>query len=173
MSTRKIVNIWTDGSCIRNPGPGGYAASLVYGDTHRELSGGYRLTTNNRMELMAAIAALQALKQPCSVAIHSDATYLITGVMNGTMRRWRRAGWYRGDEVAAPNADLWDQLLKLCDVHEGTFTWIKSHRGEPGNERCDQLAKRAASGPDLPPDAGYESPSFPPPRPTLFDALPD
>ena len=173
MSTRKIVNIWTDGSCIRNPGPGGYGVRLVYGDNLRELSGGFRLTTNNRMELMAAIVALQTLKEPCSVAIHSDATYLIDGVRNGQMRRWRMVGWYRGDKVAAANADLWDELLKLCEVHEVTFTWVKSHSGDVGNERCDRLAKRAASGPDLLLDVGYESPSFPPPRPTLFDDLPD
>ena len=173
MSNRKIVNIWTDGACIGNPGPGGYGAVLVCGDAHRELSGGYRLTTNNRMELMAAIEALKALKQPCSVAIHCDATYVVEGVMNGQMRRWRAVGWYRGDKVAAANADLWEQLLKLCETHEVIFNWVKSHSGDPDNELCDRLAKRAARGSDLLTDAGYEMPSFPPPRPTLFDGLPD
>ncbi len=173
MSIRKLVNIWIDGACVGNPGRGGYGAVLVYGDIQRELSGGYRLTTNNRMELMAAIEALKALKVSCSVEVHSDATYVVDGVRNGQMRRWRMVGWYRGDKVAAANADLWDELLKLCEVHEVKFTWVKSHSGEPGNERCDRLAKQAAHGASLPPDVGYESPSFPPPRPTLFDDLPD
>ena len=173
MSQLKIVNIWTDGACVRNPGQGGYAALLVYGDNEREISGGYRRTTNNRMELMAAIVALEALTKPCSVTMHCDATYVVDGAMNGAMRRWRNAGWYRGDTVAVPNADLWDRLLEACDNHEVTFHWIRGHTGEPGNERCDRLSEMAARGADLLLDEGYETPSFPPPRPTLFDALPD
>ena len=121
MSQRKIVNIWTDGACIRNPGPGGFSAVLEYGTHRRELSGGYRHTTNNRMELMAVIEALKALKQPCSVVIHSDATYVVDGVMKGQMRRWRRAGWYRTETEAVPNADLWEMLLAL----RSSFTTVK------------------------------------------------
>lgn len=165
---KKSVTVWTDGSCIGNPGPGGYAALLVCGEHRRELSGGYRLTTNNRMELMAVIAALKALKFPCSVAIHSDARYVVDGAMNTSMRRWRNAGWYRRLEPV-PNADLWEELLSLCEVHEVTFSWVRGHLGDSGNERCDELSRQAALSGELAIDEGYETPSFPPPLPSLFD----
>jgi ribonuclease HI len=168
MSDRKQVTVWTDGACIGNPGPGGYAAVLLHGEHRRELTGGVRRTTNNRMELMAAIAALRALKYPCSVTIHSDARYLVDGVMNGAMRRWRAAGWWRGSE-AVPNADLWQELHDLCEQHEVTLVWVPGHDGIEENERCDQLSVSAAQAADLPPDEGYEQPWTPPAPPTLFD----
>lgn len=168
MTTRQHVSIWTDGACLGNPGPGGYAAVLVHGEHRREVTGGYRHTTNNRMELMAVIAALQALKRPCAVTVYSDARYVVDGVMAGTMRRWRASGGRRG----VPNADLWEHLLALCEEHDVTLTWIPGHAGEAGNERCDQLALRSAHEANLPPDDGYERPVTPAAGPTLFDALP-
>ena len=171
MSASDEVVIYTDGACAGNPGPGGFAAVLRFGRARRELSGGYRLTTNTRMELMAAVAALRALKRPCRVTLHSDARYVVDGVMNGAMRRWRSAGWRRGGGVV-PNADLWEQLLELCERHEVTFVWVRGHAGEDENERCDALAERAARGADLPADEGYESPAAPAERqPTLFDLI--
>src|SRR3954468_3817867 len=136
MSERKQVVIYTDGACIGNPGPGGFAAVLICGGHRREVSGGYRLTNNNRMEFMAAIAALNALKCPCAVTLYSDARYVVDGVMNGAMRRWRGLGWRRGG-AAVPNSDLWDELLDLCERHEVTFTWVQGHAGVGENERCD------------------------------------
>ena len=168
MSDRKQVTIWTDGACIGNPGPGGYAAVLLHGEHRRELTGGRRLTTNNRMELMAAIAALRALKFPCRVTIHSDARYVVDGVMNGAMRRWRDAGWRRGREPV-PNADLWQELVELCERHEVDLVWVPGHAGRAENERCDRLSLCAAGAADLPADEGYERPWVPPEPPTLFD----
>ena len=160
MSERKHVTIWADGACVGNPGPGGYAAVLSCGDARREVVGACRRTTNNRMELMAVIAALRELKYPCVVTVYSDARYVVDGVMTGAMRRWRRS---------APNADLWGHLAELCELHQVTLEWVAGHSGDEGNERCDQLAERAARGAELPPDEGYE---HPPTAPTLFDALP-
>jgi ribonuclease HI len=160
MATRKHVTIWADGACLGNPGPGGYAAVLVHGEARREVTGGCRRTTNNRMELMAVIAALRALKCPCAVTVYSDARYVVDGVMTGAMRRWRQAA----------NADLWHELGELCARHEVTVRWVAGHAGEAGNERCDELARRAALAEGLPPDEGYEQP--PAAGPTLFDALP-
>jgi ribonuclease HI len=167
MSDRKQVTIWTDGACLGNPGPGGFAAVLLHGAHRKELTGGRRLTTNNRMELLAAIVALRALKVPCQVTIHSDARYVVDGVMNGWMRRWRAAGWRRGG-AANPNADLWQELFELCEQHEVTLLWVPGHTGEAENERCDLQSVRAAAADDLPPDEGYEQPWQPPGQPTLF-----
>jgi ribonuclease HI len=161
MPQRKHVTIWADGACVGNPGPGGYAAVLAHGDARREVRGGFRRTTNNRMELMAVIAALRELKYPCAVTVYSDARYVVDGVMTGAMRRWRRQ--------PVPNADLWEQLAELCERHEVSMTWEQGHAGEEGNERCDRLALEAARAADLPADEGYENP---PAERTLFDALP-
>jgi ribonuclease HI len=157
MSERKRVLIWTDGACVGNPGPGGYAAVLRYGEHRRELSGGYRRTTNNRMELTAAIAALRCLKESCEVTLFSDSRYLIDGVMQGWARRWREAGWARKDQ-RVPNADLWAELLELCERHAMTLEWVRGHAADEENERCDVLAVRASLGEDLPMDVGYEDP---------------
>ncbi len=138
------VIIYTDGGCINNPGPGGYGVVLLSGGKRKELSRGYRLTTNNRMELMAAIQGLKALKFPCSVMLFSDSTYLVDGIEKGWARRWREKGWMRSATQPAENADLWQQLLDLCDTHTVEFSWVRGHTGQPENERCDQLAKQAA-----------------------------
>ncbi len=155
--TLRSVTIYTDGACLGNPGPGGYGAILVYGDRRKELSGGFRLTTNNRMEIMAAIAALEALKQSCSVTLYSDSQYLVNAMREGWALRWRENNWRRNKRDMALNPDLWDRLLQAVEASEVDFRWIRGHAGHPENERCDQLAMAAANGPDLAVDRGYES----------------
>ena len=157
MTSPKEVTIYTDGACIGNPGPGGYGAMLVYDDQRSELSGGRRLTTNNRMEMLAAIEGLEALKEPCSVTLYSDSQYLVNAMEQGWALRWRQNGWRRDKKDRALNPDLWAKLLKLAEGHHVEFRWVKGHAGHPENERCDQLATQAAKGPDLPPDKEYES----------------
>jgi len=152
----KQITIYTDGGALGNPGPGGYGVVLRYNNYSKELSGGYRCTTNNRMELMAAITGLQALKEPCNVTLHTDSKYLVNGIMRGWAKRWRANGWMRNKKEKALNADLWEELLKLCERHKVDFVWVKGHAGNPDNERCDALSKAAASQEDLPPDAIYE-----------------
>jgi ribonuclease HI len=151
------VLIFTDGGAIGNPGPGGYGAVLRYNGHRRELSGGYRLTTNNRMELMACIKALEALKFQCSVVLYSDSRYVVDGVTKGWAERWRASEWRRNGGDKAENVDLWSRLLDLCDRHEVEFRWVEGHTGNPDNERCDQLAREAARQADLPPDRAYEA----------------
>jgi ribonuclease HI len=157
MAALKRVTIYTDGACLGNPGPGGYGVVLLYGDHRKELSGGYRLTTNNRMELMAAIQGLVALTKPCAVELFSDSEYVVNAVEKGWARRWRANGWYRPNRKKAENRDLWEKLLSLCDRHQVHFEWIRGHAGHAENERCDQLAFQAAQMPNLPPDDGYEA----------------
>lgn len=152
----KIV-IHTDGGAIDNPGPGGYGAVLRYGQGCRELCGGYRHTTNNRMELMACIQALGALTRPLPVVLFSDSRYVVDAMTKSWARRWRSNGWMRSKSEGVENADLWDQLLDLCDRYEVEFRWVRGHAGNPDNERCDRLAVQAARQPDLPPDEGYEA----------------
>jgi ribonuclease HI len=155
MSDLTEVTVYTDGACIGNPGPGGYAAILISGGTRKEIVGGRRLTTNNRMEALAAIVALEALKWPCRVKVHSDSRYLVDAVMQGWARRWRDNGWKRGGKDAI-NADLWERLLVLCEKHEVEFVWVPGHAGHLENERCDLLSVVAAQADDLPADIGYE-----------------
>jgi ribonuclease HI len=157
-SARKLkhVRIYTDGACIRNPGPGGYGVVLLYGEKRREISGGFRRTTNNRMELMAAIVGLQALRYRCAVTLYTDSQYLVNGIMKGWARRWRANGWMRNPEEKAINPDLWALLLDLCAQHEVRFEWVRGHSGNRENECCDRLSTRAAEGIELPPDPGYE-----------------
>jgi ribonuclease HI len=157
MATLKPVTIYTDGSCLGNPGPGGYGVVLLYGDYRKELSGGYRRTTNNRMELTAAIQGLAALKGRCRVHLFSDSAYVVNAVEKGWARRWRAHEWYRPNKQMAENADLWEALLGLCDGHQVRFEWIKGHAGHAENERCDRLALQAAQLPNLPEDKGYEN----------------
>ncbi|HEY9881371.1 MAG TPA: ribonuclease HI [Leptolyngbyaceae cyanobacterium] len=164
----KQVTLYTDGACIGNPGPGGYGTVLLYGEHRKELSGGFRLTTNNRMEMMAAIVGLQTLKQKCSVVVYSDSKYLVDAVMLGWAFKWRSKGWMRTKAERAVNADLWQQLLKLCEQHQVTFQWVKGHAGNVENERCDQLAVLAAKQPNLPVDAGYEEIQQPEQQSALF-----
>ncbi len=150
------VTIYTDGGAIGNPGPGGYGAVLQYGRHRRKLSGGYRLTTNNRMELMACIKALEALRESSSAVIYSDSTYVVNGLTEGWAERWRRHGWKRANGQAAENVDLWARLLELVDRHDVEFRWVKGHAGRPGNERADQLASEAMARDHLPADEAYE-----------------
>lgn len=152
----KGVTVYTDGACIGNPGPGGYGVVLIYGQNRKELSGGYRLTTNNRMELMAAIVGLRVLKTRCVVTLHSDSEYLVTSSRVGLPQRWRERGWRRTKKGKAPNRDLWEQLLDLYAKHDVMFVWVRGHSGDPENERCDQLSRSAARRTDLPADSGYE-----------------
>ena len=136
----KHVNIYTDGACRGNPGKGGWGAILVYGHLEKELSGGEPLTTNNRMELLAAIEALSALKEPCEVTLTSDSKYLVDAIEKGWAVSWRARGWRRADKSPALNPDLWEKLLDLLEKHKVTFVWVKGHVGHPYNERCDKLA---------------------------------
>ena len=152
----KAVTIYTDGSCLGNPGPGGYGGVLLYGPHRREISGGFRRTTNNRMEIMAVIAALEALKEPCQVTLFSDSQYVVNAITEGWARRWRANGWKRNRREEAVNPDLWERLLDLCDQHQVEFRWLRGHSGIDENERCDQLAVDAAQQPDLPDDSGYK-----------------
>lgn len=136
----KNVSIFTDGACRGNPGPGGWGAILRYKETERELSGGERDTTNNRMELTAVIEALKLLKEPCHVDLFSDSKYVIDGLSKGWAITWRKNGWKKSDKSPALNPDLWGELLELCERHMLTYHWLKGHDGHPENERCDALA---------------------------------
>jgi ribonuclease HI len=156
MSDVTEVTAYTDGACLGNPGPGGYAAILLCGNKRREIVGGRRLTTNNRMEIFAALAALEALKWPCRVKVHSDSRYLVDAVTKGWAQRWRDNGWMRNAKEEAVNADLWERLLVICEKHEVEFVWVQGHAGHPENERCDQLSVSAAQAEGLPADMGYE-----------------
>ncbi|HKP97559.1 MAG TPA: ribonuclease HI [Fibrobacteria bacterium] len=151
------ITIYTDGGCLGNPGPGGYGAVLLYRDHRKELSGGYRLTTNNRMELMGAIAALEALKARSKAVLHTDSQYVVNAMEKGWAQKWRRNGWRKPDKQPAMNPDLWERLLDLCSRHEVKFAWVRGHAGNVENERCDALANQAATRKDLPPDPGYGS----------------
>lgn len=150
-----LVEIHTDGACLGNPGPGGYGVVLRYGDRRKELSGGYRRTTNNRMELLAVIKALEALTQPCQVVLHSDSRYVVDAMERGWARQWQANGWRRNRQEKALNPDLWETLLQLCARHAVEFRWVRGHSGNAENERCDRLAAQAAKQPDLPADPGY------------------
>jgi ribonuclease HI len=160
---KKSVIIYTDGACLGNPGPGGYGVILIYGAHRRELSGAVRRTTNNRMELTAAIRGLEALTQPCHVTVFSDSQYLVKSLAQGWARRWRAKGWRRREGETVPNWELWRRLLELCEEHDTTWRWVEGHAGHQENERCDELATTAAAGSDLPPDHAYEHPSVPEP----------
>lgn len=136
----KHVDIFTDGACSGNPGPGGWGAVLRYNGASKELSGGQAQTTNNRMELTAVIEALSALKEPCDVTLTTDSRYVCDAINNGWARSWRARGWVKTDKKPALNADLFERLLKLCETHTVRFVWVKGHAGHPENERCDRLA---------------------------------
>ncbi len=136
----KHVDVYTDGACRGNPGKGGWGAVLVYRGVEKELSGGEPMTTNNRMELSAVIAALSALREPCEITLTSDSKYVVDAVTKGWAKSWKAKGWRKADNSPALNSDLWDKLLKLLDYHQVTFVWVKGHAGHPYNERCDALA---------------------------------
>lgn len=152
----KRVTIYTDGACIGNPGPGGYGAVILFGQHRKEVSGGYRKTTNNRMEILAAIRALEALNEPCEVRLHSDSEYVVNAMNKGWSKQWQADGWKRGKRGKAANPDLWERLLDLTSTHRVTFKWVPAHRGIRENECCDELANAAARGSNLLLDEEYE-----------------
>lgn len=140
MEEKKTVYIFSDGACSGNPGPGGYGVILRFGDKEKELSGGEPDTTNNRMELSGVIAGLEALKYPCKVFLQTDSRYVVDGIEKGWAKSWQRNNWIKSDKKPALNKDLWEKLLKLLEIHEVKFLWIKGHAGHEENERCDRLA---------------------------------
>ncbi len=136
----KTVTIYTDGACSGNPGPGGWGAILSYNGREKELSGGERQTTNNRMELTAVISALEALKEPCAVELYSDSKYVIDALQKGWAMSWRKKNWIKSDKKPALNPDLWGKLLNLTEIHEMRYHWVKGHADNEYNNRCDALA---------------------------------
>ena len=153
----KQIEIYTDGACSGNPGPGGWGAILMYGTHKRELSGGEADTTNNRMELMAAIVGLEALNRPCQVELYSDSKYLTDAFNQHWIDSWVAKGWNRGKSGPVKNIDLWKRLLKAKEPHQVKFIWVKGHAGHPENEKCDALATSAADGGNLMTDQGLEA----------------
>lgn len=151
----KKVLIYTDGSSRGNPGPGGYGAILLSGEHQKEQSGGYEKTTNNRMELMAVLVALEALKKPCQVEVFSDSRYVINALDKGWLHGWHQRGWVKADKKPLKNVDLWKRVHAAIQAHEIVWTWVKGHAGNKYNERCDVLATSAAQGENLPVDNGF------------------
>lgn len=136
----KEVSIWTDGACSGNPGPGGWGAILEYAGRRKELSGGERATTNNRMELLAAISALQCLKVPCAVTLYSDSQYMVNAMTKGWIQSWQKKGWKKADGQPVKNPELFQELVRLCDIHRVKFIWVRGHAENANNNRCDEMA---------------------------------
>lgn len=136
----KEVALYTDGACSGNPGPGGWGCILVYKGVEKILSGGEKETTNNRMELLAAISGLEALSEPCAVTLYSDSKYVIDALRLGWAKKWRAAGWMRNKKEAAKNPELWERLLNLCEKHSVSYVWVKGHAENEYNNRCDEMA---------------------------------
>lgn len=153
----KKIEIYTDGACSGNPGPGGYGVILKYNEVTKELSGGYNNTTNNRMELLAVITGLEALKEPCEVTIYSDSKYVVDAIAKGWLNSWQNRGWKKADGKRALNVDLWSRLVPLLEKNKVDFVWIKGHDGHKYNERCDVLAVSASQRGNLPEDMGVEN----------------
>jgi len=139
----KIVDIYTDGACSGNPGAGGYGVVLLYGTARREISAAYARTTNNRMEILAAIVALDALKEPCHVNLYSDSRYLVDAIEKGWAVRWQANGWMRNKRETAQNVDLWERMLPLLARHKVRFIWVRGHAENAENNRCDAMARAA------------------------------
>lgn len=140
----KTIHIYTDGACKGNPGNGGWGTILVYGEHEKEMSGGEALTTNNRMELMAVISGLEALREPCHVILTSDSTYVVNSVTKGWLDGWAKKNWVKSGNTPVPNTDLWKRLLAAMKPHTIEWVWVRGHNGHPYNERCDRLAVAAA-----------------------------
>ncbi len=151
----KDVIIYTDGACSGNPGKGGYGVVLLYGGARKELLGGFYETTNNRMEVLAVIKGLEALKEPCNVVLYSDSKYVVDAVEKGWAQKWKKNGWYRTKSEKASNIDLWERLLVLLEKHNVRFQWVKGHADNPENERCDALARQAIISGNLLVDENY------------------
>jgi ribonuclease HI len=164
MPELKKVTIYTDGGAAPNPGRGGYGVVLRSGKKTKQLSGGYQWTTNNRMELMAVIVGLEALKERCCVKLHTDSKYIVDAIKKGWAVKWRMNGWAKdaSKTTFAKNPDLWERLLAVYEKHEVEIIWVKGHAGIADNELCDQLATAAIQQANLPPDIGYKSESLPP-----------
>ncbi|WCK55370.1 ribonuclease HI [Aneurinibacillus sp. Ricciae_BoGa-3] len=139
----KEVTIYTDGACSGNPGPGGWGAVLLYGDHRREMSGAEDVTTNNRMELTAAVMAMKALKEPCNIKLHSDSAYLVNCFKQGWYKNWIKNGWKNSKKQPVENKDLWQELLALMNIHKVDFVKVKGHADNELNNRCDELATGA------------------------------
>ena len=154
LATPSVI-IYTDGAAEPNPGPGGYGAVLIFGKHRKELSGGFRRTTNNRMELMGVIAALEELTRPCNVQIYSDSKYVVDSVQRGSLTRWAKANWHRSPGQPVKNVDLWKRYLEASSRHRIKFHWVKGHAGVKENERCDVLAVAAAQSGTRTADQGY------------------
>lgn len=152
----KEIIIYTDGSSRGNPGPGGYGTLLIYQGHEKELSGGFVKTTNNRMEILAALAGLESLKEPCKVTVFSDSKYVIDTMDKGWLNGWKNKGWSRGPRKPLKNVDLWKRMDAVITDHEITWKWVKGHAGIPENERCDILATTAADSPNKPIDEGFK-----------------
>lgn len=155
---QRAVEIYTDGACSGNPGAGGYGVVLLYGNKRKEMSEGYRMTTNNRMEVLAVIKGLEALKEPCQVTLYSDSKYVVDAIQKGWVKKWKANGWYRNKKERASNVDLWERLLVQLERHQVTFQWVKGHADNPENERCDELARGAIAAGNLLEDENYQMP---------------
>ncbi len=155
-----LVEIYTDGACSGNPGPGGYGAVLKYRNHIKEVSGGYRLTTNNRMELLGVIRSLEELKRPCVIQLYSDSRYIVDAINLGWVGGWMKNGWRKSGGTPVKNADLWKRLIELARPHRITWNWIKGHAENELNLRCDRLAVMASRGTNLPVDEVYEKEHF-------------
>ena len=153
----KNVQIYTDGACSGNPGPGGYGIVLLYGSSRKEISEGFELTTNNRMEMLAAIEGLKALKEPCAIKLYSDSKYLVDAINKGWVTKWQANNWMRNKKDPALNVDLWKELLELLKVHSVELIWVKGHAENAENNRCDELARDAASSNNRQIDTVYMS----------------
>ena len=153
---KQPVTIYSDGACLGNPGPGGYGTVLLAGKHRKELSVGYRLTTNNRMELLGAIAGLEALTRPCKVTLWSDSQYVVKAMTDGWLDNWQKRGWRTAGKKPVKNQDLWQRMLKALGEHEVDWRWVRGHTGDVENERCDQLAVAAANSGALLEDEGFE-----------------
>lgn len=151
----KEVSIYTDGACSGNPGKGGFGVILNYMGKKKEISKGYKCTTNNRMEIMAALAGLNALTEPCKVILYSDSKYLVDSVNKGWIASWQKNGWKNSKKEKVKNRELFEELIELMNVHEVEYRWVKGHDGHSENERCDYLATSAAKADNLEEDTGY------------------
>ena len=151
----KTLDIYTDGACSGNPGKGGYGVVMLYKDKRKELSEGFIETTNNRMEILAVIKGLEALKEPCNINLYSDSKYVVDAVEKGWAKKWKSNGWKRNKKEMASNIDMWERLLNLLEKHNVKFIWVKGHADNVENERCDFLARQAIDNSNLNKDVGY------------------
>ena len=152
----KSLDIYTDGACSGNPGPGGYGVVMLYKSLRKELSQGYKKTTNNRMEVLAVIRGLEALKEPCQVTLYSDSKYVVDAVTKGWVKKWKANNWIKADKKKALNIDLWERMLELLEKHKVIFVWVKGHADNVENERCDFLARQAIASGNLIDDENFE-----------------